>query len=297
MHRIETRQALQEWRDQLGDHAIAFVPTMGNLHAGHLSLIQCAHRHGQAVVVSIFVNPLQFGPTEDYERYPRTLEHDLAACEAANVSAVFCPTADWLTPDIHNTTHVKPPKQLTQQFCGLARPGHFEGMATIVLKLFHLIRPDIAIFGEKDAQQLAIIRQLVSDLNLNITIIEAPVIREADGLAMSSRNQYLSPSLKSQARLLSRLLASAQSAYSQGNTQANTVLKEALESVLDAELYPDFELEYFEAVDQNSFQPCAMLSDNSRLILAARLGQTRLLDTAMIGDPLFLHPDLAQLEI
>ncbi len=274
------------WREQ----AVAFVPTMGALHAGHLALITHAKTIADKVVVSIFVNPLQFGPEEDLARYPRPLEQDLALCQEHGVDAVFVPEASELYPQgMQNLTHVLPPIQLTMAFCGLSRPGHFAGVSTVVLKLFNLLQPDSAVFGEKDAQQLAVIRQMVSDLNLPVQIISVPTVRESDGLALSSRNQYLkTASDRQQARLLSRLLIAVQSLYQQGLEVTENVLAYAQEQVLDETLYPDFELEYLAIVNNETFQPVEILDSQSRIIVAARVGNVRLIDNAMATQPLVL---------
>ncbi len=290
MHLVETIAQLRALRNEWRQETVAFVPTMGALHGGHLSLIQKARTLGSKVIVSIYVNPLQFGPHEDFERYPRTREADLALCEEYAVDAVFYPDVRELHPEGYDAiTHVVPPLALVNQFCGLARPGHFTGVATIVLKLFGLVEPHVAVFGQKDAQQLAVIQHMVKDLNLPVTIIPAPTLREADGLAMSSRNRYLTPETRRQARLLSRLLITAQELYRQGMETTEETLRLAQEQVLDADLYPDFELEYFGAVHQDSFRPTEILDDDSRLLIAARLGQVRLIDNALISDPVRLE--------
>lgn len=285
---VEMKALRQSWRDE----AVAFVPTMGALHGGHLSLIEKAKQVGTKVVVSIYVNPLQFGANEDFDRYPRTEEEDLRLCKLHEVDAVFYPNVEELHPDgFESITHVVPPPALVNQLCGLSRPGHFTGVATIVLKLFQLVEPQFAVFGEKDGQQLAVIQHMVSDLNLPVTIISAPTLREADGLAMSSRNRYLKTDAeRQQARLLSRLLVTVQELYKQGMLTTDETFGLAKEHVLDESLYPDFELEYLAAVNKDTFMPVEILEDDTRVLAAAKVGKVRLIDNVLISEPLRLMP-------
>ncbi|MEJ5296040.1 MAG: pantoate--beta-alanine ligase, partial [Fimbriimonadales bacterium] len=202
----EVRQWVQECR-RAGE-AVHFVPTMGYFHEGHLSLMRRAKADGGRVIVSLFVNPLQFGPQEDFERYPRDFERDRAMAESVGVDAMFVPEAsEMYPPDFQTQVRVQ---RLSQPLCGRSRPGHFEGVATVVLKLFHIVTPDRAYFGEKDYQQLRIIQQLVRDLNLTVEIVPCPIVREPDGLAMSSRNVYLTPEERAAATVLYRSLQWAQ---------------------------------------------------------------------------------------
>ncbi|PSB65147.1 pantoate--beta-alanine ligase, partial [filamentous cyanobacterium CCP1] len=227
---------------------IGLVPTMGALHAGHLSLIRQARQGNDLVVVSIFVNPLQFGPHEDFQRYPRRLDADRALCQAAGVDVIFAPTATELygvdhSPDSNQVTQVIPPASMMAELCGRFRPGHFPGVATVVLKLLTIVQPDRAYFGQKDAQQLAILKQMVMDLNVPVEVIGCPTVREPDGLAMSSRNQYLSAEERSQATTLYRSLRQAEQAFQQG-----TILREDLINVVKTELStaPDLKPQYIE---------------------------------------------------
>lgn len=288
MKRIETIADLKELRQSWRDETIAFVPTMGALHQGHYSLIEKAKDLAAKVVVSIYVNPLQFGPNEDFQRYPRTLEADLTLCEQLGVDAVFLPDAKELHPNgLEAVTRVVPPEALVNQLCGLSRPEHFTGVATIVLKLFELVQPCYAVFGEKDAQQLAVIQRMVKDLNLPVVIIPAPTVRETDGLAMSSRNKYLkTASDRQQARLLSRLIMTVQELYRQGMETTEETLDLARELVLDESLYPDFQLEYLAAVNSETFLPTGILEENTRILVAARVGQVRLIDNARLSESL-----------
>ncbi|MBL1175155.1 MAG: bifunctional pantoate--beta-alanine ligase/(d)CMP kinase [Pantanalinema sp. GBBB05] len=272
--------------------AVGLVPTMGALHAGHLSLIQRARRENKIVVVSIFVNPLQFGPQEDFSRYPRTLEQDQQLCEAAGVDVIFAPNPQEMgisqlstSPSSSSSspippTQVLPPLPMTSGLCGRSRIGHFEGVATIVTKLLNLVQPDRAYFGQKDAQQLAIIRRFVADLNLPVEIIGCPIVREPSGLALSSRNQYLTTEQRSQAAILYRGLKRVEVAF-----QAGERLSHALISLVKAELATVAEIapEYVELVDPTTMQPLETVEDTGLLAVAARLGATRLIDNVLLS--------------
>jgi len=272
---VNSIHELEQVRTVLGGVQVGFVPTMGALHEGHLSLIELARKLTDVVVVSIFVNPLQFGPEEDYARYPRPLQQDLEACEKAGVEIVFNPGVNDLFPAQRQVTVSAGP--LGSVFEGAARPGHFDGMLTVVLKLLNLVQPTIAIFGRKDAQQLASVKRMVADLNLDVEIVPAPIVREPDGLAMSSRNQYLSPVDRASARALSEALHAATA-----ETSASAARRAALE-VLDraAAANANFELDYAEVVDPDTF---AVLDDedsgSALLVVAASVNGTRLIDNA-----------------
>ncbi len=257
---------------------IGLVPTMGALHAGHLSLIQRARQENAAVVVSIFVNPLQFGPTEDFGQYPRTLAADLALCQFAGVDAVFAPTAQELV-STSPMTQVVPPTSLTEGLCGRSRPGHFQGVATIVLKLLNLVQPDRAYFGQKDAQQLAIIQRLVQDLNLATMIVPCPILREPSGLALSSRNQYLSPIEKHQATILFRGLSQVQFLFKVGIRDRQTLLA-AFHQILTQE--SNVQLEYADLFDPQSLEPLTEVESVGMVAVAARVGKTRLIDNLLL---------------
>ncbi len=252
---------------------IGFVPTMGALHEGHLSLVRLARERSDFVAASIFVNPTQFGPHEDLASYPRTPEADAAALAAAGCDLLFLPEVAAIYPPGSSTrVRVEGP---SRGFEGERRPGHFEGVATVVTILFGLLRPDVAVFGEKDAQQLAVLRALVADLGLPIEIVAGPTVREPDGLAMSSRNAYLSPDERRRALVLARALDGARRAIVAGERDAATVVA-LLRAAIAAE--PGVELEYAAAVDPVSFTPVSTLAGEVVLPVAARVGTTRLLD-------------------
>ena len=267
-------------RSTLDGHAarrVVYVPTMGALHDGHRSLIKLGRSLGDVVVVSIFVNPLQFGPGEDYARYPRRLEDDLQVCEADGVDIVFVPSVSDLYPAGRQVT--VDAGALGSVLEGASRPGHFNGMLTVVLKLFNIIRPHVAVLGEKDAQQLACIRRMVTDLNLAIAIVGAPIVREPDGLALSSRNIFLTVSERAVARSLS---AALEKAATQSSVPA---ARAAAHEVLDrAEAEPSFELDYATIVNLSTF---AEVPDDhvglATFVVAARVGGTRLIDNTTIN--------------
>jgi pantoate--beta-alanine ligase len=257
---------------------VALVPTMGALHEGHGSLCRMARQMADRVVVSIFVNPLQFGPNEDLERYPRPREEDLRLCREWGVDAVFYPSVETLYPDgTTNLTVVSPPESLANRLCGAWRPGHFTGVSTVVLKLFHLLRPNLAFFGEKDAQQLAIIRRMVRDLQVPVEIVAHPVVREPDGLAMSSRNRYLQTEAQRQAALsLFRVLKEAQAAVlvADNPLPARTTLDATVARALDKRV----RLQYLEAVDSRTFSPSETLQPGIKVLIAAWVDDVRLID-------------------
>ena len=257
---------------------IGLVPTMGALHAGHASLMEKARTECDVVAVSIFVNPLQFGPSEDYQRYPRPLETDLEVCERVGVDVVFAPALDDLYVSEQRAfvevTH------LGDHLCGPFRPGHFRGVATVVAKLFNVIQPDRAYFGEKDYQQLCIIRKMVQDLNFPTEIIPVPIYRDTDGLALSSRNAYLEPEERAAAPALFRALTSAQKMIEEGEKDVG-IVKEASAWILDAE--PQIRAEYFEIVDPVELQPVPEITGAVRIAAAIWIGKTRLIDNVAAG--------------
>lgn len=264
--------------------SVALVPTMGALHAGHLSLIQRARLENRVVVVSIFVNPLQFGPTEDFQRYPRPLEQDRLICQEAGVDVIFVPSAEELGVENGNSaefpvTTVVPPAAMTSVLCGKSRPGHFQGVATIVTKLLNLVNPDTAYFGIKDAQQVAIIRRLVADLNLSVKIVAGAIAREASGLAWSSRNQYLSSQERVQAATIYRSLQRARAVFEEGEL-TSAVLKAVVNEELAREAV--VEVEYVELVEPNSLRVLEVVEEAGLLAIAARIGSTRLIDNIML---------------
>lgn len=252
---------------------VMLVPTMGALHDGHLALVRSAKRvPGSVVVVSIFVNPLQFGPSEDLDAYPRTLDSDLELLRAEGVEAVFTPNVSAMYPDGPRTTvH---PGPLGAQLEGASRPGHFAGMLTVVLKLLQIVRPDRAFFGEKDYQQLALIRQMVDDLNVDVRVVGVPIVRESDGLAMSSRNRYLTPDEREQAGALSAALLAGMYGAAGGAEAALDAARAVLDEV------PTFEVDYLE-VRGPQLEPAPAYGP-ARLLVAARLGTTRLLDNIAV---------------
>ncbi len=267
----ELRQAVGAWR--AAGERVGFVPTMGALHAGHLSLVRLARKHAEKVVASVFVNPAQFGPNEDFGRYPRQPEKDAGLLAEAGCDLLFLPDVDTMYPP-GSATFVAP-AGAAEGLEGTCRPGHFRGVATVVCALFNLVQADVAVFGEKDAQQLAVVRQMVRDLHLPVTIVPGPTIREADGLAMSSRNAYLSPAERKAATVLHRALSAAETAIGQGERQGDAV-RRRMREILEAE--PLARTEYAEVVDAETFQPVADLRGPLVLPLAVRVGGTRLID-------------------
>jgi pantoate--beta-alanine ligase len=271
--RIEDMRALvRGWR--LAGESIAFVPTMGNLHAGHASLIGAAHLHGRRVVASVFVNPLQFGPNEDYAAYPRTPEDDSALLTELGVDALLLPTVAEMYPlGVAGSTIVDVP-QLSGILCGAVRPGHFQGVATVVVKLLNLVQPDVAIFGEKDYQQLTIIRRSVEDLCLPVRIVGAPTVRAEDGLALSSRNRYLSASERAIAPTVYRALDRARRRLESGDVDVAGIEREGLESLRAAGFRPD----YFEVRMAGTLAEPRGQDIDVVVLTAARLGRARLID-------------------
>lgn len=272
------------------DKTLALVPTMGALHAGHLNLIEQAVTANDVVVVSIFVNPLQFEPGSDLTQYPRNLEKDCQLCEEAGVDILFAPTVQELYPDAptaggteaqENMTRVIPPPTMTSQMCGQSRPGHFEGVATVVTKLFNIVQPTIAYFGQKDAQQLAMIRRLVADLNFPVEIVSCPVVREESGLAYSSRNQYLSPEEKQEAQGLYQGLQRAKRAFQEENVRS---AEELFEVIREQAPWSASQLDYTALVDPDNLQPLSEVQKKALLALAVYVGKTRLIDNIVLRD-------------
>jgi pantoate--beta-alanine ligase len=255
--------------------SIGCVPTMGALHAGHGALMDQARGSSEVVVATIFVNPLQFDRRDDYERYARTLEADCRFCEEHGVDVIFAPAAGEMYPE-PTATYVEAP-EIAQHLCGAFRPGHFRGVATVVAKLFHIVQPDAAYFGEKDAQQLALIQRMVRDLNFPIKIVPVPTVREPDGLALSSRNQRLTAEERRAAPILFQSLRTGQGLIASGERDAAKVKAAAL-AVIDRE--PLVKLEYFEAVDEQ-MRPVDQIQSDVRLAVAAWLGSTRLIDNVL----------------
>jgi len=258
---------------------IAFVPTMGFLHQGHASLLREGRRRGDLLVLSIFVNPTQFGPNEDLDRYPRNLEGDCALAEQCGVDVVFAPTAGGMYPPGFQTTVSLGP--LTEPLCGASRPGHFNGVAVVVTKLFGIVQPDLALFGTKDFQQLAVIRQMTADLNLAVEVVGMPIVREPDGLAMSSRNSYLTPEQRQQALCLYRAVQRVRRLFDSGESSVERLLYEAqceIETAVGAEI------DYLELRDGRTLQPVTQAGPGTLLALAVRIGSTRLIDNTLLGE-------------
>ncbi len=267
---------MQAWADdlRLKRKRIGLVPTMGYLHEGHMSLVRIARERGcDAVAATIFVNPTQFGPGEDYEKYPRDEARDLAMLRAAGTSAVFLPAAaDMYPPGFQTFVEVA---EVSQGLCGASRPGHFRGVATVVAKLLMIGKPHVAVFGEKDFQQLAVIRRMARDLNIDVEIAGAPIVREADGLAMSSRNKYLQGDDRKAALCLSRALFRARERFAAGDRDVATLVAGVRR---DIEAEPRAKFEYAEARDPETLLPLEGLSDRAAIVVAARVGPARLID-------------------
>ena len=262
-----------------GSKRLGLVPTMGALHEGHLSLVRTAKAQCDAVAVSIFVNPTQFGPTEDLARYPRRFESDCALLEKEGVDLVFAPSAEEMYPK-GGVTWVTV-EGLSERLDGRSRPGHFRGVTTVVAKLFHIIEPDAAFFGQKDAAQVAVIRRMVRDLNLPVEIVVCPIVREPDGLAMSSRNAYLNPEERQRGLVLQRSLQFVEKEFRAGERNAARLIA-AAKDVLARE--PLVRLDYFEIVDPDTLDPLDEISKPALVAVAAYVGSTRLIDNAV------LHP-------
>lgn len=257
---------------------VGFVPTMGFLHQGHVSLVRESRLKAGLTVVSIFVNPLQFGPKEDFKEYPRDPVRDSNLLEHEGVDILFCPeAADMYPPGFKTSVEVR---DLQDKLCGASRPGHFRGVCTVVLKLFDIVRPDFAFFGQKDAQQAVILKRLTADLNLQVTIEVCPIVREADGLAMSSRNIYLSPKERRAALVLSRSLEAARQGYLAGERRT-TVLLERMSALIYKE--PLARVDYLAAVSPETLEPAANVEDEVLFALAVFIGRTRLMDNALLG--------------
>ena len=272
---IHTIKELRDWRREAG--SVAFVPTMGNLHEGHLALVREAAKRADNVVVSIFVNRLQFGQGEDFDRYPRTLEQDAAKLAGEGVAVLFAPNEQELYPRVAQQYNVEPPN-LQNELCGAFRPGHFRGVATVVAKLFNIVEPDYACFGKKDYQQLAILQGMAADLNFRVEIVPVDIGRAADGLALSSRNQYLSEAERKQAPQLYRELQAIARAVENGNRDYAALEQQAAANLKQA----GWQVDYVEIRHAGNLQ-IAHVGDNKLVVLAAaRLGNTRLIDNVEI---------------
>ena len=280
MQIVTTAAGLQQAALQLRAEGrrIGFVPTMGNLHEGHLSLIRIARQRADIVVVSVFVNPTQFGPSEDFTAYPRTFEADRALCEQEGVDLLFFPSVAEMYPDGASVSLVE--TALSRTRCGASRPGHFDGVCTVVAKLFNLALPHLAVFGEKDAQQLRVIRRMVRDLRFPVEIVPGPTCREPDGLARSSRNQYLTPAQRPQAAVLRRALDEAERLFVNGERNP-ALLTAAMRAVLARA--PDARIDYVSIVDDETLQPLSGPILRPALVaLAVWIGQPRLIDNTLL---------------
>lgn len=277
---IRSIQEMQNWSDKerMAGETVAVVPTMGFLHEGHLSLIDTARKNGATkIVLTNFVNPTQFGPNEDFDAYPRDLERDLELCRSKNVDAVFAPAAKDMYPADSSTWVVE--EVLSKGLCGRSRPIHFRGVATVVTKLFNAVLPHIAVFGQKDAQQACVIKRMVRDLNMPVKIIVSPIIREADGLAKSSRNKYLSPDDRKRALSLSKALFAIEAAVKNGSRETAPLIENAIRDITAA----GGEVDYVEAVDAETLVPASSIAKPVLFAAAVRFGTTRLIDNVVVN--------------
>lgn len=267
----EMKARVAQWKAQ--GLTIGLTPTMGALHEGHMSLMERARKECDRVVTSVFVNPIQFGPNEDYDSYPRDLERDAAIAESKGVDVVFHPSVEEMYPKNYNTYVVM--ETLTDSLCGAKRPGHFRGVCTVVNKLINIVDPDMAFFGQKDAQQLAIIKRMVADLNMRVKVYGCPIVREEDGLAKSSRNTYLSDEERRAALCLSRSIFKAQELIESGERDASAI-RAAVCGTIEAE--PLASIDYVEVVDLGDMQPVSTLDEAGLIAIAVYIGKTRLID-------------------
>ena len=276
---IESVGRMQEESESLrrAGNVISLVPTMGFLHKGHLELMRVAKEHSDKMVMSLFVNPTQFGPAEDFEAYPRDTEGDLEKAQSIGVDVVFMPVVNELYPEGSQT--IVKVERVTRHLCGLSRPRHFDGVTTVVTKLFNCTKPHVAVFGQKDYQQLAVIRRMVMDLDMDIRIIGIPIIREPDGLAMSSRNSYLDPDERKSALCLKKSLELAEKMYYEGTTDAGRI-KAAVASLIQSR--PMTDIDYISLCDPVTLEETKTLRDETLLALAVRVGKTRLIDNCLI---------------
>lgn len=271
----EVRERINAWKRE--GLSIGFVPTMGYLHEGHKSLMEAARANNDKVVVSIFVNPMQFAPTEDLESYPRDLQKDSQLCESVGVDLIFHPEPEEMYPD--GFCSYVDMNGLTTELCGKSRPIHFRGVQTVVLKLFNIVKPDRAYFGQKDAQQLAVIKRMVKDLSVDTEIVGCPIIRESDGLAKSSRNTYLSPEERKAALILSRSLKLGRELIENGETDSKAVIKAISDSISTE---PLAKIDYVDVVDFDTITPVEKIGKSVLVAIAVYIGKTRLIDNFII---------------
>lgn len=272
----EIRSEILSWKKE--NLVIGLVPTMGALHSGHESLIKKAKESCDKVIVSIFVNPIQFGPTEDYNVYPRNLEKDQKICQKNSVDIIFHPEVQEMYPEIDHLTIVNPPEFYKSKLCGKTRKGHFEGVSTVVLKLFNIVQPNKAFFGQKDAQQLIIIKKFCRDLNVPVEIVGCPIIRDYDGLALSSRNQYLSAESRQKALYLNKILKTINELYNSGLTRKEDIVSKAIQGLPEG-----IDIEYLDVYDVNTFELQSQIKSNSLVTIAARVAGVRLIDNIIIN--------------
>ncbi len=276
----EVREEVKKWRVE--GLKVGLVPTMGALHEGHLSLIKKAKAECDKVVVSVFVNPIQFGPSEDFDKYPRTIDEDMKLCDTEGVDIVFAPNANEmygggrLSND--TLTYVCPPYFYVDRLCGKSRVGHFDGVCTLVMKLFNIVQPDYAFFGQKDAQQVIIIQKMVEDLNIPIKIVQCPIVREESGLALSSRNKYLSEQGKKDALVLSQILNNIKACYKRGVTDI-----EALKETAYSYLTEKHDLEYLEILNRKTLEEELSANNESIALIACKVDSVRLIDNIYLG--------------
>lgn len=281
VHTIEElRQKRAEWKGL----KVGIVPTMGALHEGHLSLIKKAKETCDKVVVSVFVNPIQFGPSEDFDKYPRTLDKDMELCNSVGVDLVFAPTPKEMYGEGNRLsndtlTYVCPPFFYVNKLCGKTRVGHFDGVCTVVLKLFNIVQPDYGFFGQKDAQQVIIIKKMVKDLNVPIEIIQCPIVREESGLALSSRNKYLSEEGKKDALVLSQILKNIKACFQKGITDVSALKETAYSYLTDKH-----DMEYLEILDKNTLEEKPNADKDSIALIACRVEGVRLIDNIYLGE-------------
>ncbi len=277
---IESSQQMQARSEgiRLSGKKIGLFPTLGFLHEGHLELIRQVRKRSDYVVMSLFVNPIQFGPNEDFEKYPRDTEGDLKKAKSEGVDMVFMPPVNEMYPaGFQSVVRVD---NITKHLCGKSRPGHFEGVTTVVAKLFNITKPHMAVFGQKDFQQLAVIRRMVKDLNMDIEIIGVPTVREPDGLAMSSRNKYLNPEERKSALSLKKAMGMANRLAGEGETDTSKIISSIRELILS---FPFTNIDYISICDPDTLEDINLLKEQSLLALAVKVGGTRLIDNCMIN--------------
>lgn len=276
----EVKNTVKEWKNL----KVGLVPTMGALHEGHLSLIKKAKETCDKIVVSVFVNPIQFGPSEDFDKYPRTLDKDMELCNSVGVDLVFAPTPKEMYGEGNRLsndtlTYVCPPFFYVNKLCGKTRVGHFDGVCTVVLKLFNIVQPNYGFFGQKDAQQVIIIKKMVKDLNVPIEIIQCPIVREESGLALSSRNKYLSEEGKKDALVLSQILKNIKACYQKGITDVSALKETAYSYLTDKH-----DMEYLEILDRNTLEEKSNADRESIALIACRVEGVRLIDNIYLGE-------------